>query len=101
MGRNNSPEAKARKKANLQHWNEALEGFAGQYDIELFIFGNGIHYRLANAWSVLDCWPTTGKWYLKEVAMGRGFAKGDTGYLPWDYNKLDTFLRSVFAVKAL
>lgn len=96
MSRSNSPAAKARKKANHDHWGEALEGFAGQYELDFNVFGNGIHYRISNQWSTLDCWPTTGKYYVKEVAMGLGFFKGEIGHLPWDYQKLDKFLRAFF-----
>lgn len=102
MGRNNSPAARARKAANLEHWSAALEGFAGQYDdIELEVFGTGIHWRLSNTWATLDVWPTTGKYWIKDVPFGRGFSmKADErlGWLPWDYNKLDKFLKALFGV---
>lgn len=92
----NSPAAKARKAANLEFFGEALEGFAGEYDIELQKFGLGIHWRLSGGFAVLDIWPTTGKFYIKELPIGRGFAAQERGgTLPKDYEKLDKFLKAL------
>ena len=95
----NSPAAQARKKLNLEHYGEALEGFAGQYDIDLQIFGSGIHWRLTNSFATLDVWPTTAKYYIKDVPMGRGFStEFRIGKLPRDYTDLDKFLKGLFGV---
>lgn len=88
---------KALKKSNLAHFSEALEGFCGEYDIDLQTFGGGIHWRLENGIAALDCWPTTGKYWIKEVPFGRGFSTEErSGVLPWNYLELDRFLRGLF-----
>lgn len=91
----NSPAAKARKAANLEFFTEALDGFAGEYGIELQKFTE-IHWRLTSGFAVIDVWPSTGKFYIKELPLGRGFASQERGgTLPKDYTKLDKFLKSL------
>lgn len=88
---------KALKRSNLEHFAPALEGFAGEYDIELQVFGQGIHWRLTGGFAVLDIWPTTGKYWIKEVPFGKGFSTDDrSGVLPYNYLELDKFLRGLF-----
>lgn len=92
----NSAAAQARKAANLEFFSEVLEGFAVEYDIELQKFGSGIHWRLSSGFAVLDVWPTTARFYIKELPLGRGFAAEERGgTLPKDHNKLDKFLTTL------
>lgn len=96
----NSAAAKARKAANLEFFSEFMESFAGEYDIELKQFGVGIHWRLENGFAMLDVWPTTGKYYIKELPLGRGFAQQErSGIFSQDYEKLDTFFKALFVIK--
>lgn len=90
----NSAAARARKQANLEHYGLALEGFAGEHDLELHIFGEGVHWRLEGTMATLDVWPTTGKYWIKDVPLG--LTAHRSGHLPHDYNELDKFLTSLF-----
>jgi hypothetical protein len=90
----NSPATKAKKHANYDHTSVALEGFAQDHELELQIFGEGIHWRITGDWAVLDCWPTTGKYWVKQLPLKFEWLR--KGNLPWDYNKLDEFLRYLF-----
>lgn len=92
------PQNKAQKKSNLAHFSEALEGFCNQYDVDLQMFGEGIHWRLTGQ-AVLDCWPTTGKFWIKELpftAESTDEVIERTGMLPYNYLELDRFLRGLF-----
>jgi hypothetical protein len=98
----NSAAAKERKAKNLEFFSEALDGFAGEYDIELHKYGaHERHWRLVSPAAVLDVWPTTGSYYIKEVPLGKGFAAEDrTGTLSKDYDELDKFLRLLLLTEA-
>lgn len=94
----NSPAAKAFKKANFEHFSNALSGFCDEHEIDTRVFGDGVHWRLKNGRVTLDCWPTTGKYWIKQTNLRTGLSErmNETGQLPHDYNKLDTFLRELF-----
>lgn len=83
--------------ANLAFFEQALEGFAAQYEIELQIFGEfRLHWRLTGISATLDCWPTTGRYFIKEMPLGcKEWRKGN---LPHDYEELDGFLRGLFKI---
>jgi len=88
-------------QSNREFFEQALEGFAGQYDIELHIFGEErLHWRLQGVGATCDFWPTTGKFWVKDAPLN-GFAKKyqRSGYLRHDYNELDMFLKDLFDVK--
>jgi len=89
---------RAQKKLNVEHYVPALEGFAIDNDVDLQVFGDaGIHWRLSGG-CVLDCWPTTGRFWIKELPLIRSTSHviERKGKLPWDYMELDKFLRRLF-----
>lgn len=82
-------------------FTQTLEGFAGEYDIDLQIFGDhGFHWRLNGVSAVCDFWPTTGKYWIKDPPLN-GFMKkhGRTGRLPQSYNGLAKWLYDLFDIK--
>lgn len=91
---------KADRRANHAYFTAALEGFAEEYGIELKKFNDDYHYRLFDDVSAtIDIWPSTGKFYIKDIPMGRGFSTNERiGKLPRDYNELDSWLRALFGV---
>lgn len=83
--------------ANFEHFTAGLETFAEEYGIDVKIFGeDGIHYRLTGICATLDCWPTTGRYWIKDIPLG--FKEYRKGILPDNYDDLDKFLRSLFSV---
>jgi hypothetical protein len=82
---------------NLAFFEQALEGFAGEYSIDIKVFGDlRLHWRLSGLGCTLDCWPTTGKYWIKDMPIGcKEWRKGT---LPHDYTKLDEFLKGLFNV---
>lgn len=86
--------------ANLSFFEPALEGFCSEYKIELQIFGDErLHWRLTGMSATLDCWPTTGKYWIKDLPLNGFMTTHErTGWLPYDYNRLDVFLRELFGI---
>lgn len=84
----------------MSFFEQALEGFAGQYDIDLKIFGEfRLHWRLTGVCATLDAWPTTGRYWVKDVPLNGFMQKYDRkGFLPHDYNRLDEFLKALFDI---
>jgi hypothetical protein len=84
--------------ANLEFFSQSLEGFASQYDIELYIFGDErLHWRLIGLSTTCDFWPTTGKYWVKDPPLNEFMSRYQrSGYLDHDYNKLDKFLKILF-----
>lgn len=95
MGRSNP----ARKAANKEHWGEVLEGFAGQYELELERYGaDELHWRLMGRDVIFDVWPTTGSYYIKDIKKGQADRMGETGKLPWDHNATCQLLYKLFNI---
>lgn len=83
---------------NLDHWSQVLEGFAGQYDLKLEKYGDGIHWRLMTQAIVLDVWPTTGSYYVMNIKYGKADRMGEKGKLPWPYDDACKFLYELFDI---
>lgn len=73
----------------------ALEGIAGEYDMTFEQF-TGLHARIIGMTVTLDCWPTTGRYWVKEAGFGDDGRKNEKGVLPLDANDLDAFLQKLF-----
>lgn len=96
MSRNE--QRRARKQRSLEHYSEILEAFCEEYDVSLNVFGEGIHWRLENPHAILDCWPTTGKYWIKQTDIGVGLAgrMHEKGELPYECLPLVAFLEKLF-----
>jgi len=83
----------------MAFFEQALEGFAGQYDIKLQLFGElRLHWRLTGLCATLDIWPTTGRYWIKDMPIG--CKEWRKGYLPHNYDELDRFLKELFNVQS-
>jgi hypothetical protein len=91
MSRNNH------KEPNKKFFGQAVLDFSVQYGIDLKIFGDDeLHWRLTGASATLDIWPTTGKYWVKDVPLGYQGLRNEK--LPHDLDKLESFFRRLFNV---
>jgi hypothetical protein len=74
---------------------EMLEGFASEYGVEFTQF-TSMHLRMEGMTTTMDCWPTTGRYWVKQSGLGEGGRMGEKGFLPGAYLELHTFLSELF-----
>lgn len=74
---------------------EVLEAFAVQYGLDFKVF-HITHLRLEGLTTIVDCWPTTGRYWVKQSGLGEGNHMGEKGYLPRGYKELDARLSELF-----
>lgn len=96
MGGAGMRRAKAERFARV---TPVLRRYARTNGFRHYAYNEEIHQRIVSPIVVMDFWPTTGKYYIKETDYsGSGALEraGETGWLPEKVSKIEPFLDQVF-----
>lgn len=80
---------------------DIIRQYAGSCTLDLIEFTD-IHFRLTDDYTVMDIWPTTGKYYISKTSYFQQTTKriteraGEKGTIPFGTTEINTFLDGIY-----
>lgn len=90
-----------KRKHRADNVMESLKGYAASRTIELLAFSD-IHTRLTDEYTVVDIWPTTGKYWVSKTSYHEMTDKriqergGEKGVIPVGTDAIYNYLDKLF-----